>query len=38
MNIENTIVQNKNFNWLKISVVISGIGLIISLISLFVGK
>jgi hypothetical protein len=31
---ENTKEQNKNFNWLKASVVISGIGLVISLISL----
>ena len=38
INIENTIVQNKNFNWLKASVVISGIGLIIALISLFGDK
>ena len=38
INIENTIAQNKNFNWLKTSVVISGIGLIIALISLFGGK
>lgn len=36
INIENTIVQNKNFNWLKASVVISGIGLIIALIGLFI--
>ena len=38
INIENTIVQNKNFNWLKASVVISGVGLIMTLISLFGDK
>jgi len=38
INKENTIIQNKNFNWLKASVAISGVGLIIALISLFGSK
>ncbi len=36
INVENNIVQNKNFNWLRISVVITGISLIITLVNLFI--
>ena len=36
VNQENIIVQNKNFNWLKASVVISGVSLIIAFIGLFI--
>ena len=35
INKENSTMQDKNFNWLKASVVIAGIGLIIILIGLF---
>ena len=35
INTKNIILQNKNFNWLKASVIISGISLIIALIGLF---
>jgi hypothetical protein len=38
MKIENTYIQNKNFIWLKVSVVISGIGVIMSLIGLIQNK